>query len=52
MDLFLTIPNVFCLLFLIGGGLLVHCQVLREEALKKLYGNEYLEYCKKVRRYF
>lgn len=52
LGIFLTIPNWLLLLYLIGGLWLFNRQVLREEAsLKKIYGHDYLEYCKKVRRY-
>ena len=48
----LYFPNWILLLFLVAGLWLLNRQVLREEeSLKKIYGEEYLEYCKKVPRY-
>ena len=50
---FLVFPNWILLIYLGGAIWLVHRQVLREEDfLRKHYGNEYLEYCNRVRRYF
>ena len=52
LGIFLIFPNWILLLFLVAGIWLFNRQVLREEdSLKKIYGEEYLEYCKKVRRY-
>lgn len=52
LGIFLIFPNWIILLYLIAGFWLFNRQVLREEeSLKKIYGEEYLEYCKKVRRY-
>lgn len=49
---FLIFPNWILLIYLAAGIWLFHRQVLREEDyLKKHYGQEYLEYCKQVRRY-
>jgi protein-S-isoprenylcysteine O-methyltransferase Ste14 len=49
---FLAFPNWILLIYLLAGVLLVHRQVLREEAfLKKHYGQDYAEYCQRVRRY-
>jgi protein-S-isoprenylcysteine O-methyltransferase Ste14 len=49
---FLIFPNWILLVYLIAGIWLFNRQVLREEDyLKKHYGREYLEYCKRVRRY-
>ena len=49
---FLMFPNWIILLYLVAGIWLFHRQVLREEDyLKKHYGQEYLDYCKRVRRY-
>ena len=49
---FLVFPNWLLLVFLLGGVWLFHRQVLREEAyLKEHYGEEYLQYCRRVRRY-
>ena len=49
---FLIFPNVILLVYLCAGVWLFHRQVLREEEfLKKHYGEEYLDYCSRVRRY-
>ena len=49
---FLIFPNWIMLLFLGGAAWLFHRQVLREEDfLKKHYGEDYAEYCGRVRRY-
>ncbi len=49
---FLIFPNWILLIYLIAGIWLFNRQVLREEDyLKQHYGKEYLEYCKRVRRY-
>ncbi len=49
---FLIFPNWILLVYLVAGFWLFNRQVLREEDyLKKHYGKEYLEYCKRVRRY-
>ncbi len=49
---FLIIPNWILFVYFIVGVWLFNRQVLREEgSLKKIYGKEYLEYCKKVHRY-
>lgn len=49
---FLIFPNWILLVYLVAGVWLFHRQVLREEEyLKKHYGNEYLEYSNRVRRY-
>jgi protein-S-isoprenylcysteine O-methyltransferase Ste14 len=50
---FLIFSNWILLVYLVAGIWLIHRQVLREEDyLKKHYGKEYEEYCKRVRRYF
>jgi protein-S-isoprenylcysteine O-methyltransferase Ste14 len=52
LGIFLIYANWILLLYLIAGFWLFNRQVLREEdSLKKIYGDEYIEYCKKVRRY-
>lgn len=52
LGIFLIFPNWILLLYLGAGIWLFNRQVLREEeSLKKIYGKEYMEYCKKVRRY-
>lgn len=49
---FLVFPNWILLVYAVAGVLLFHRQVVREEAfLKTRYGEEYLEYCGRVRRY-
>ena len=52
IGIFLIFQDALLLLYLIVGLWLFNRQVLREEAsLKKIYGEEYMKYCKKVRRY-
>ncbi len=49
---FLVFPNWILLIYLIAGIWLFNRQILREEDyLKEHYGKEYVEYCKRVRRY-
>jgi protein-S-isoprenylcysteine O-methyltransferase Ste14 len=49
---FLILPNWILLVYLVAATWLFHRQVLREEdSLKKQYGQEYLDYCHRVRRY-
>ncbi len=49
---FLVFPHWLLLLYLAAGFWLFNRQVLREEAyLKTHYGEEYSQYCRKVRRY-
>ncbi|MFZ5855826.1 MAG: methyltransferase family protein [Chloroflexota bacterium] len=49
---FLVFPNWVLLIFLVAGIWLFNRQILREEDfLKQHYGKEFLEYCKRVRRY-
>src|SRR5262245_22634012 len=49
---FLVFPNWILLLYLAAGIWLFHRQVLREETfLRTHYGQEYAEYCNRVRRY-
>lgn len=49
---FLIFPNWILLIYLFAATWLFHRQVLREEAwLKPYYGQEYSNYCKRVRRY-
>jgi protein-S-isoprenylcysteine O-methyltransferase Ste14 len=48
----LVFPNWIVLVYLVAGIWLIHRQVLREEEfLRKQYGQEYAEYCHRVRRY-
>jgi len=50
---FFIFSNWILLVFFVAAIWLFHRQVLREEDfLKKHYGQEYLEYCRRVRRYF
>jgi protein-S-isoprenylcysteine O-methyltransferase Ste14 len=49
---FLVFPNWILLVYLPAGIWLFHRQVLREEEfLRQHYGQEYAEYCRRVRRY-
>ncbi len=49
---FLIFSNWILLIYLIAAVWLFHRQVLREEGyLKQHYGQEYADYCKRVRRY-
>jgi len=50
--LFLIIPNWIIIIYVIAAILLFNRQIrLEEESLKKIYGDQYEQYCKKVRRY-
>jgi len=49
---FLVFPNWVPLAYLLAGSVVIHRQVLREEAfLRQHYGDEYAAYCRRVRRY-
>jgi protein-S-isoprenylcysteine O-methyltransferase Ste14 len=49
---FLIVPAWFFAGYFCAATLLIHRQILREEDyLKKHYGDEFLEYCHRVRRY-
>jgi protein-S-isoprenylcysteine O-methyltransferase Ste14 len=49
---FLVFPNWVPLLYLAGGIALFHRQVLREEDfMRGHYGEQYVQYCQRVRRY-
>nr|WP_280167657.1 isoprenylcysteine carboxylmethyltransferase family protein [Priestia megaterium]MDH3183453.1 isoprenylcysteine carboxylmethyltransferase family protein [Priestia megaterium] len=49
---FLILPNWILLLYVFAGVWLFNRQVqLEEKSLKKIYGEEYEAYCKKVRKY-
>lgn len=49
---FLVFPNWILLVYLAAAAWLFHRQVLREEAfLMRHYGQEYADYCRRVRRY-
>lgn len=52
VGIFFLIPNWILLLYVVAGFWLLNRQVNLEEAsLKRLYGEAYREYCRKVRRY-
>lgn len=52
IGLFLVIPNAFTLLIISLSTVSVNTQIrLEEEFLKREFGNEYIEYTKKVRRW-
>ena len=52
VGLFLVFPNLLFLVVVLLFAATLHRQVLREERfLKEHYGDEYAEYCQKVRRY-
>ena len=49
---FLVFPNWIPLAYLVAGVWLFHRQVLREEGfMREHYGQDYVEYCQRVRRY-
>jgi len=49
---FLTIPNAITLLTMVLGDVLMQIQVrLEEEHLRNLHGENYAEFCRKVRRW-
>lgn len=49
---FLIYSNWILLLYFVVGYWLVNRQIiLEEQSLVKIYGEEYKQYCKKVRRY-
>ncbi len=50
--IFLIIPNWIVLIYVFAGICLFNRQILLEEqSLKGIYGEKYMEYCKKVRRF-
>jgi len=52
IGIFISYSNVLIILFLLFLIIMIHRQIIREEIfLKKYYGKEYEEYCKKTRRY-
>ena len=52
LGVFLTYPNMITLLFLCLLIMMAHRQIIKEEIfLRNHYGNEYEQYCTKVRRY-
>lgn len=49
----LVFPNFFFLFFALAAFAGIHFSIQKEEKfLKQVYGDEYFEYCRKVRRYF
>jgi protein-S-isoprenylcysteine O-methyltransferase Ste14 len=49
---FLVFSNPILLVYMLAAVSLIHRQVLREEQyLRNDYGQQYLEYCDRVRRY-
>ena len=49
---FLVFSNLIVLIYVVAAAWLIHRQVLREEGfLKRHYGQEFAEYCRRVRRY-
>jgi protein-S-isoprenylcysteine O-methyltransferase Ste14 len=49
---FLVFPNWILLVYLVAAAWLFHRQVLREEEyMRNHYGQQYLDYCNRVRRY-
>lgn len=52
LGIFLAIPSWVFLIYLVAATWLFNRQIkLEEESLRKVYGDEYRKYCKKVRRY-
>ena len=52
IGLFLVIPNAFTLLIISLSTISINTQIrLEEEFLEKEFGNDYLEYTEKVRRW-
>ncbi len=50
--IFLIIPNWIILIYVFIGIWLFNRQImLEEESMKKIYGEEYMAYCKRVRRF-
>jgi protein-S-isoprenylcysteine O-methyltransferase Ste14 len=49
---FLVFPNLIFLVYLVAAFLVIHRQIVREEDfMKGHYGQEYADYCRRVRRY-
>ncbi len=52
IGMFLIIPNWIILIYVFIGIWLFNRQIaLEEQSLKKVYGEKYIEYCKRVRRF-
>ena len=52
IGLLMAFPNIIHLLFAVFPVVMLHLQIRQEEDfLRKTFGTEYEEYCKKVRRY-
>ena len=52
LGFFLVMPNAATLAILLSGYIIIQIQVAMEEQhLQKLHGEEYIEYCKQVRRW-
>ncbi len=52
LGFFLVMPNAATLAILLSGYIIIQIQVAMEEQhLQKLHGEEYVEYCKQVRRW-
>ena len=50
---FITFANWIFIIYILGGFLAIHKQILKEEKLlNEMFGEEYAAYCKQTRRYF
>jgi len=53
LGVWIILPSWFFLLYFVGALVIINRQINREQsALKEIYGDEYLQYMKKVRRFF
>ena len=53
IGLLMAFPNIIHLLFAVFPAVMLHLQIGQEEDfLRKTFGTEYEEYCRKVSRYF
>ena len=53
VGLLMAFPNIIHLLFAVFPAVMLHLQIGQEEDfLRKTFGTEYEEYCRKVSRYF